>query len=567
MTQVSLGLRAAFVLILLLQAWLSPAADNLPRPDHVVIVMEENHGYSSIIGSASAPYINSLALRGVLFTNSFAIEHPSEPNYLDIFSGSNQDVHDDSKPIALFTTPNLGAALIANGLTFTGYSEDLPVAGFQGESSGQYYRKHAPWTNWQDSASNSIPLEDNAPFSAFPTDYSRLPTVSFVVPNQDHDMHDGSIAQGDTWLMQNLDGYLQWAQTHNSLLIVTFDEDDGSDGNHIATIFCGPMVAPGSSAARIDHFNVLRTLEDIYGLSHSGAAAGATPILNVWNLPLSLVSPVSATPNPAAVFQTVTLTAAATGGTGALNYSWDFGDGSPEITGATVTHAYTAIGDYIVTVNVLDASNASISGTMTVTINTTIVGMGPDSDGDGFSDSFEAAVGTDPSNPASTPTGGSITETGVQALSLTKSSIKLNFSKPAGNDSISFSGTVVIPAKFNPNGSIAYFFAGGVIKKLTLNARGRGISGGDSVKVSLKFYRGVVLADSAAKYRVSFNRGTFALTLADAGLTNDDVKDKLATVPFTFIFNNVVYQTTQTMSYTARNGKFGVAKFGWGPSR
>lgn len=560
MAHVSTGLRAAFVLILLLQAWLSPAADYLPRPDHVVIVMEENHGFSSIIGSAAAPYINSLAQQGVLFTNSFAIEHPSEPNYLDLFSGSNQNIHDDSKPIALFTTPNLGAALIANGLTFTGYSEDLPVAGFQGESSGQYYRKHAPWTNWQDSASNSIPLEDNAPFTSFPTDYSKLPTVSIVVPNQDHDMHDGSIAQGDTWLMQNLDGYLQWAQTHNSLLVVTYDEDDGGSGNQITTIFCGPMIAPGSSAARIDHFNVLRTLEDIYGLSHSGAAATATPILNVWNCPLRLVSSVSATPNPAAVLQTVTLTAAASGGTGALTYSWDFGDGLPASTGANVTHAYAAIGDYIVTVTVGDSANNSISGTMTITINTTIVGAGPDGDGDGFSDSFEAAVGTDPNNPASTPSGSTITEAGVQALSLAKSSIRLNFAKPEGNDSISFSGTVAVPARFNPNGAVVYFFAGGVIKKLTLHARGRGKSGGDSIKVFLKLNQGVVCADMAAKYRVSFTRGTFASTLAGAGLTNDIAKNKLVMVPFTFIFNNVVYQKTYTMSYTVKNGKLGIAQ-------
>src|SRR5438093_9035376 len=70
----------------------------LPRPDHLVLLIEENRGYSQIIGSTSAPYINSLAQRGALMTNSFAIEHPSQPNYLDLFSGSNQGITSDSCP-------------------------------------------------------------------------------------------------------------------------------------------------------------------------------------------------------------------------------------------------------------------------------------------------------------------------------------------------------------------------------------------------------------------------------------------------------------------------------------
>src|SRR2546423_13595151 len=73
-------------------------ATRMPTPDHVVVVMEENHGFSQIIGSKSAPYINSLASQGALFTHSRAIQHPSEPNYLELFSGSNQGVNDDSCP-------------------------------------------------------------------------------------------------------------------------------------------------------------------------------------------------------------------------------------------------------------------------------------------------------------------------------------------------------------------------------------------------------------------------------------------------------------------------------------
>jgi hypothetical protein len=95
-------------------------------------------------------------------------------------------------------------------------------------------------------------------------------------------MHDGTIAQGDTWLQQHIDSYVQFAQTHNSLLIVTWDEDDSASGNQIATIFVGPMVKQGQFAETINHFNVLRTVEDLYGLTHIGGAATATPISDVW---------------------------------------------------------------------------------------------------------------------------------------------------------------------------------------------------------------------------------------------------------------------------------------------
>jgi len=245
-------------------------------PDHVVIVIEENHSFSSIIGSSSAPFINSLAQQGALFTQSFAVEHPSQPNYLDLFSGANQGVTDDSCPHT-FSVENLATELTAAGETFTGFSEDLPSAGSTVCTSGAYARKHAPWINF-----TNVPATSNLPFSSFPTDFTTLPTVSIIDPNLNDDMHDGTITQADTWLQQNLSGYIQFAQTHNSLLIITWDEDDNASGNQIPTIFVGPMVKQGQFAETINHFNVLRTIEDLYGLTHVGGAATATPISDVW---------------------------------------------------------------------------------------------------------------------------------------------------------------------------------------------------------------------------------------------------------------------------------------------
>ena len=258
------------------------AANGVPRPDHVVIVVEENHSYNEIIGSSSAPYINSLAQQGAVFTQSFAIEHPSEPNYLDLFSGSNQGVTNDNCPFS-FSTPNLGAELISAGLTFGGFSEDMPSVGYTGCTYLNYARKHNPWVNFN-TAPNAVPSADNMPFAGYwpSTNFASLPTVSFVIPNLANDMHDGTVKTGDTWLQNNIDSYVQWAKTHNSLLIITFDEDDSSQSNQIATVFVGPMVAAGQYSEHINHYNVLRTVEDMYGLSYAGASATATPITDCW---------------------------------------------------------------------------------------------------------------------------------------------------------------------------------------------------------------------------------------------------------------------------------------------
>lgn len=248
-----------------------------PRPDHVVIVIEENKDYAQIIGSASAPYINSLAAAGALFTQSTANTHPSQPNYLHLFSGSAQGVTNDNcpPPGSPYSTPNLGSELLAAGFTFAGYSQTMPSAGYTGCSSGDYWRKHNPWVNF-----SNVPVGSNLRFADFPSsaNYATLPTVSIVVPDQANDMHNGTIAQADTWLQTNLDAYVQWAQTHNSLFILTFDENDGRPGNHIVTIFVGPMIVPGNNSQSITHHNVLRTLEDMYGLTHAGAAASAATI-------------------------------------------------------------------------------------------------------------------------------------------------------------------------------------------------------------------------------------------------------------------------------------------------
>ena len=251
-----------------------PAA--IPAPVRAVVVIMENHAYGQIIGNPAAPFINAIADRGALFTRSYGVTHPSEPNYLALFSGSTQGIADDGCPYR-FSTPNLAADLIAAGKSFAGYAEDLPGPGSLVCSAGEYARKHAPWTDF-----SNVPGSSSLPFTSFPADFARLPTVSFVIPNLCHDMHDCSIAAGDAWLRAHIDGYASWAMRHHSLLIVTWDEDDRSQGNHIVTIFVGQQVRPGRYAQPLTHYSVLATIEAAYTLPRDGQAAAATPVTSIW---------------------------------------------------------------------------------------------------------------------------------------------------------------------------------------------------------------------------------------------------------------------------------------------
>ncbi|HEX6869668.1 MAG TPA: alkaline phosphatase family protein [Micromonosporaceae bacterium] len=247
------------------------------KPDHIVVVILENKAPAQIDANPAAPYLNALMRTAAVLTGSRAVTHPSQPNYLALFSGSTQDVDDDHCLGSLGNRPNLGRQLLDTGRTFVGYSEGLPAVGFTGCSSGRYAAKHNPWKNFA-----NLPSATNQPATAFPSDFSRLPTVAFVVPDLCHDMHDCSVATGDAWLREHLDAYARWAAAHNSLLVVTFDEDDKSAGNHILTFLVGAPVWPGRYGQPVDHYGLLATMEDLYGLGRLGRAASATALTGIW---------------------------------------------------------------------------------------------------------------------------------------------------------------------------------------------------------------------------------------------------------------------------------------------
>ena len=265
----------------LLAATFIPVAhpEQLPRPDHIVVVIEENHGYAQIMDKLNIKsYIHALAKRGMLFTQSYGVAHPSQPNYLALFSGVTHGITSNACPNT-FDSDNLATRLLDSGLSFASFAESLPEVGDVICVSGAYQRKHNPVSNWQ---GTRLPDEVNKRFTDFPQDFSKLPTISFVIPDQDNDMHDGSFEAADDWLKTRIAPYADWAMEHNSLLILTWDEDNYQADNHILTILAGPMVKVGRSAQRIDHYSVLRTLLDFYGLPALGVSRDAQSIRDVW---------------------------------------------------------------------------------------------------------------------------------------------------------------------------------------------------------------------------------------------------------------------------------------------
>jgi hypothetical protein len=243
---------------------------------HVVVVIEENYSGSAIIGGGQAPYLKSLAAQGEYFPNYHGVSHPSEPNYLALFSGSTQHTDGSDSCIKTSAKSIVGDARSA-GVSVKGYIEGL--------SSGSGYAcRHDPFSQIADAR------RAETDFSKFPTSYAALPNLSFVVPNLADDMHDNGIGSGDRWVRAHLSGYAQWAKTHNSLLIVMSDENDadpnyggnqpGEAGNGALAMAVGARIPAGKVVSgRFDHYSMLRTLEDIFGLGHLGASASASDMI------------------------------------------------------------------------------------------------------------------------------------------------------------------------------------------------------------------------------------------------------------------------------------------------
>jgi hypothetical protein len=256
---------------------------------HVVWIWMENHSYSQIVGNSSAPYSNSLANGCGLATNYNAVTHPSLPNYIAATSGSTWGIADDNPPSSHPLAVN---SIFQQASSAGSYEESMP-SNCDLSSSGSYAVKHNPeayYTNIRTAcSSNNVPLGTTSS-GAFlnALNSGTLPKFSFVTPNLCNDMHDCSIATGDAWLQSWVPRITASSsyQAGNTVVFITWDEDDGSSGNHVAAIVVSPYTTPGTkSTVSFTHYSLLRTTEELLGVpTFLGDAASATSMRSAFGL-------------------------------------------------------------------------------------------------------------------------------------------------------------------------------------------------------------------------------------------------------------------------------------------
>ncbi len=268
----------------------APSAAASPTP-HIMVIMEENKGYSATLGSCPPnsspdPYLCSLASAYASGTAWYGVEHPSQPNYVDIASGGNQGCTSDfCAPASAYSAPDLGGQLSSAGIPWTAYMESMPSACYTGNQSGEYVLKHNPFVVFQaDMPPNACHIQPypGATGLVSALDAAGAPDFVWITPNLQDDMHDGTIKQADQWLQANLAPVLtsSWFSADGTV-IITMDEGSGDSG------CCGgaaggqiPMVVissqtkgKGNFATPGDHYGTLRTIEEAYGLPLLGAAS------------------------------------------------------------------------------------------------------------------------------------------------------------------------------------------------------------------------------------------------------------------------------------------------------
>ena len=267
----------------------------VPKAQPVVLVVEENHSFESVIGQPAMPFLNELASRYGLAMRYYANAHPSLPNYFWLSAGQPVTFNDNTRET--FDVDNLVRHLQVAGKTWKAYAESLPHAGYTGYNVYPYVKRHNPFAYFRDVAS-SHERNNIVPFSQFTTDVraDRLPDFVFIVPNQLHNGHDASLAAADQWLKGALTPLLNtpaFKPGGRGLLVITFDESFAKDcrpahcgtsahasGGRVATVLIGPRIRHSfRSFKTYRHENLLRTVCDAFGFgSCPGRGGSAKPL-------------------------------------------------------------------------------------------------------------------------------------------------------------------------------------------------------------------------------------------------------------------------------------------------
>jgi acid phosphatase len=253
---------------------------------HVVIVVEENANYSSVVGDTAAmPYLNSLIDSYGLATQYYSNTHPSIGNYMMLVTGQVLTNDDGETPETFpVSANNVVRQLAANGKTWKAYAEDLPSVGYTGGNTGNYAVRHVPLAYLTDVQDSAAGKETLVPFTQFATDLAsgKLPDYSFVTPNLCNDAHNCALSVADAWLKTNIAPLL--ASTpfkDDGVLIIVFDEsgdDDTHGGGRIAAVIISPKFSKVGyqSTTLYQHQSTLRLMLEGLGITTALPGASAT---------------------------------------------------------------------------------------------------------------------------------------------------------------------------------------------------------------------------------------------------------------------------------------------------
>ena len=256
-------------------------ATGLPS-SHVVVIVMENKANVDVVGNSASPYVTALARRYGLATQSYAITHPSLPNYLALTSGSTHGITSDCTSCSV-AGPNIVDQLTRARISWNAYLENYPGPCFGGGSAGAYAKRHNPFLYYRDVAGNATRCSHLVGFGALSSDLraGRLPTYVWITPNVCNDTHDCGVAVGDRFLARTVPPLLRELGPRG-FLVLTWDEGASNAGccgavargGHIATIVAGPGVIPRSHLnSPVDHYGVLATIERALALPLLGGAA------------------------------------------------------------------------------------------------------------------------------------------------------------------------------------------------------------------------------------------------------------------------------------------------------
>jgi hypothetical protein len=253
----------------------------IPSFSRVAVIVMENREYGAVIGNPDAPYVNGLAKRYALATRSYAIRHPSLPNYLALIGGSTFGIDSDCTDCNVSAT-NLVDQLEANDISWKAYMQGMPRPCYSGAVKGRYAKKHNPFLYFDDIRQDGPRCHRVVPFRVYVDDLDKgnLPRFVWITPDLCHDGHDCGIQTADLFLKNHVPALLD-ALGDNGVLFLTWDEGYSSDGcceqaagGHIVTVVAGPAARSHvKSSARVDHYSLLRTIEEAWGFKRLRGAA------------------------------------------------------------------------------------------------------------------------------------------------------------------------------------------------------------------------------------------------------------------------------------------------------